>query len=104
MTFPNAWDLAEEESEVTSHDTPHDFQAISASVKKLIQAFEGEMTRKEIQDRVGLKDRKYFRENYLLKALDVEMIIPVGIYNEKDKTQKYMLTQKGKTLQKQLRK
>lgn len=62
------------------------------------------MTRKEIQDRVGLKDRKYFRENYLLKALDVEMIIPVGIYNEKDKTQKYMLTEKGKTLQKQLRK
>jgi len=29
------------------------------------------MIRKEIQDRVGLKDRKYFRENYLLKALDV---------------------------------
>ena len=57
--------------QVTPQDTPQ--------VVKLLNIMQGEMSREELQRALGLKDRKSFRERYLLPALKkglVEMTIP----------------------------
>ena len=72
----------------TPQDTPQ--------VKRLLAVLAGEMTRDELQTALGLKDRKSFRERYLLPALHkglVEMTIP-GKPNSRE--QKYRLTGKGR--------
>jgi predicted transcriptional regulator len=54
------------------------------------------MTRKEIQASMGLKDEKYFRENYQQVAVKlglIEMTIPD---KPNSRLQKYRLTEKGK--------
>jgi len=71
---------------------------------RLIKVFDGELTRQEIQDKIGLKDRKNFRDKFLSPAIKIKIIVPVGKYNPKDRTQKYRLTAKGNALQKQLKK
>ncbi|MCX6250820.1 MAG: ATP-binding protein [Bacteroidetes bacterium] len=111
MTFNNEWNLSEEEFEIIPHDdphddphdTPHDWKELSNSLKILLEVLTGEMTRKEIQDRLGLKDRKNFRTLYLQPAIELEIVEPAGTYNPKDRTQKYRLTDHGKTLLKQLK-
>jgi hypothetical protein len=57
-----------------------------------------ELSRTEIQDKLKLKDKKNFNENYLRPALVwdlIEMTIPV---KPRSSLQKYRLTLKGKTL------
>lgn len=66
---------------------------------RLLMSVTGEMTRREIQDAVGLKDDEHFRKSYLLPALEdglIEMTIPD---KPKSSKQKYRLTQKGKEIQ-----
>jgi len=56
----------------------------------------GEMTRQEIQSKLGLKHAPHFRNSYLLPALKakcVEMTIPE---KPKSRLQRYRLTQMGK--------
>ena len=62
-----------------------------------------ELSRNELQEKLGLTDRENFRRNYLAKALDenyIELTIPE---KPNDPNQKYTLTQKGKDLQKRLK-
>lgn len=57
--------------QVTPQDTPQ--------VKRLLEVLAGEMTRDELMIALGLKDRKSFRERYLLPALEdglIEMTLP----------------------------
>jgi len=52
---------------------------VNPQVKKLLTALKGEMSAKEIMEKLALKDRKSFRKNYLLPALEsglIEMTIP----------------------------
>ena len=73
---------------------------VTPQVIELLKALQGEMTRFQIQERLGLKDRFHFRDAYLTPALEkriVEMTIPDKPRSSK---QKYRLTEMGLTLQK----
>lgn len=64
-----------------------------------LKVFTGEHSRQELQDKMELSDRKNFRENYLQKAIEqnlIELTIPDKPRSSK---QKYRLTQKGKMYQ-----
>ncbi len=59
----------------TPQVTPH----VTPQVKQLFEILKGEMGRDEIQQALGLRDRKSFRERYLKPALEqgfIEMTIP----------------------------
>jgi predicted HTH transcriptional regulator len=61
----------------------------------------GEMTRKELQDALSLKNSEHFRKHYLLPALEsgiIEMTIPD---KPTSRMQKYRLTEKGRELKRQ---
>ena len=85
---------------VTPYDTPYDELEITPEVERLIKVLKTEMGRLELQNKLGLTNSKYFRENYLQKAINlgvIEMTIPD---KPKSKNQKYRatnLTKKIKT-------
>ena len=98
MTFPNAWDLAEDE--VAPQVTPQ----VTPQVEQLIIALGKDLSRDELQVKLDLKDREHFRKSYLIAALQeglIEMTIPD---KPKSRLQKYRLTEKGKAFQILLRK
>jgi Fic family protein len=69
---------------------------VTPQVKRLLAACEGEFSRAELQERLGLMDRKHFRASYLLPALDaglIEMTIPD---KPRSSAQRYRLTALGK--------
>jgi len=68
---------------------------VTGKVLRLLQVMADEMKRSEIQENLSLKHEDYFREKYLLPALDsglIEMTIPE---KPKSSKQKYRLTEKG---------
>ena len=78
------------EAQVTPEVTPE--------VRRMLAVITGEMTRGEIQERLGLKDEKHFRENYQqvgVKLGLIEMTIPD---KPNSRLQKYRLTPKGKAV------
>jgi len=63
---------------------------------RLLSVLNGEMTRQQLKEALGLKDDEHFRKAYLLPALDaglIEMTIPDKPRSSK---QKYRLTAKGR--------
>lgn len=71
---------------------------VTPEVKRMLSLMSGEMTREEIQDVLGLKDEKHFREHYQQIAVKlglVEMTIPDKPRSSK---QKYRLTEKGRRI------
>ena len=87
MTFPAS-------EQVTPQVTPQ--------VQALISVLDKEMNRSEIQEKLNLLDREYFRLNYLKPALEqgfVEMTIPD---KPNSSLQKYRLTILGKQLKDKL--
>lgn len=61
--------------------TPEVAPGVTPEVARLLNVFRKseELTRKELQDRLGLKDEKNFRQKYLLPALavgQIEMTVP----------------------------
>lgn len=70
---------------------------VTTEVDRLVSALSGEMTRREIQAALGLKNDEHFRKAYLLPALGVgviEMTIP-GKPNSR--LQSYRLSAAGKS-------
>ena len=68
---------------------------VTPQVLELLNVLQGEMTRSQLQERLGLRDRFHFRDAYLLPALEyglIEMTIPDKTRSSK---QKYRLTAKG---------
>ena len=62
----------------------------------------GEMTRKDIMNGLGLKDEKHFREHYQQKGVGmglIEMTIP---NKPTSRFQKYRMTEVGRSLLKKL--
>ena len=78
------------------HEADHDAKYIAEQVKKLILAIEiAELSRKEIFEKLNIKHKPTFREDYLNPSRDaglVEMTIPD---KPQSKLQKYRLTAKG---------
>jgi predicted HTH transcriptional regulator len=82
---------------VTPQVAPQVSPQVSPQVEKLLHAVIGEMTREELQNFLGLQDRKSFRELYLAPALAgglIEMTIPD---KPRSPLQKYRLTAQGKS-------
>lgn len=113
MTFPNAWDLSEDE------DAPREKQVtdqvkeqvgeqvtdqVTDQVIKLISTIRGEISRPDIMENLQLKHTATFRQNYLQPAIEAGLIEMTQPDSPNSPTQKYRLTQKGKALQKQLKK
>lgn len=73
-------------------------------VEQLVAALFGEMTRDELQQKLEIGNRDYFRIsciNISLKLGMIEMSIPD---KPKSPSQKYRLTEKGEKLQEKLKK
>ncbi|MHB0888846.1 Fic family protein [Acidithiobacillus sp.] len=71
---------------------------VTPQVHKLVAAIGGELTRAEMMDALGLKDRMHFANDYLQPALAaglIEMTIPDKPQSSK---QKYRLTAAGRAL------
>jgi Fic family protein len=69
---------------------------VTPQVERLLEAVDGEMSRNELQGRLGLSDRKHFRAHYLEPAVAaslIEMTIPDRPRSSK---QRYRLTSKGR--------
>jgi ATP-dependent DNA helicase RecG len=83
-------------SEVKSQVTPHVAPQVTPQVERLLRVVKGEVDRDALQQAVGLKARKNFRQLYLAPAIDaglIEMTIPDKPRSSK---QKYRLTDKGR--------
>jgi ATP-dependent DNA helicase RecG len=71
---------------------------VTPEVRRILSIISGEMTRGQIQEKLGLRDEKHFRENYQQVAVKlglIEMSIPDKPRSSK---QKYRLTEKGRKL------
>ena len=84
VTFPRPVEV------VTPHVTPH--------VERLVAALQGEMSRAELMDTLGLTDRRHFARTYLQSGLEaglVEMTLPDS---PRSRMQKYRLTALGRQM------
>ncbi|MBU3838788.1 MAG: hypothetical protein H9777_10875 [Candidatus Phocaeicola faecigallinarum] len=75
----------------------------SVQVTKLISVLMGEMGRSELQNMLLIKNRDYFRTDYLIPAINngyIELTIPD---KPNSQNQKYRLTEKGLALKKTLK-
>ena len=80
-------------------ETPEVAPDVTPEVKKLLFVMDKELTRREIQAKLGLKDEKHFRIKYQQAAVAqklVEMTIPD---KPNSRPQKYRLTEKGRIMQ-----
>ena len=76
--------------------TPQEAPQATPQVRRLVSVLDGEMSRRDILRALGLRDRKWLRERYLLPALQcgyVEMTRP-DAPNARD--QRYRLTARGR--------
>lgn len=83
------------ESSIENTLTPQVAHHVTPQVAKLLEVLSGEMSRNELQNLLGLSDRKSFRERYLEPALEkglIEMTIPD---KPNSRLQKYRVTAKG---------
>jgi len=90
--------LDELENNGSPQATPQVAPQVSPQVAQLLQVLNGDMLRNEIQQTLGLKDRKSFNARYLKPALEaglVEMTLPD---KPSSRLQRYRLTEHGKTL------
>ena len=86
-----------------SHASNHASNHASEQIKKLVLALEGEMGRMTLQDILSIKNRDYFRTEYLNSAINsgyIELTIPD---KQNSKNQKYRLTAKGIALKESLK-
>jgi predicted transcriptional regulator len=83
---------------VISISTPEVAPVVTPEVGRMLSVLKKEMSRKEIQHKLGLKDEKHFREAYIRQAIDaglIEMTIPD---KPNSRLQKYRITPKGVSL------
>jgi hypothetical protein len=71
---------------------------VTPQVRRMLEIMQGEMTREVMQSALDLRDRKSFRERYLLPAL-AEGLIEMTISDRPNsRLQKYRLTGKGQQM------
>ena len=84
--------------EACKSSTPQVNPHVTPQVMHLINVLKGEMSREQLQTVLKLKDRKSFRERYLLPALTSDLIKMTLPEKPKSSLQKYYLTPLGKQL------
>ena len=80
-----------------------EYQSTSVEVRNLVKALNGEMSRQEIQEALGLKDRVNFKENYLDPAIAAEIVKMKYPDSPNHPKQRYLLTEKGNEMRKQIK-
>ncbi len=76
---------------------------VPEEVRRLMLVLKGEMKRAEMQEKLGLKHREFFNNNYLQPAIDIgllELVFPQIPFHPK---QAYRLSKKGKALKRSLK-
>jgi len=86
----------------TMQDTMQDAIQDTMQVNALIMVMKGVLTREEIQSKLQLANRDYFRKEYLKPALDSGLIEMTIHHKPTSRNQKYRLTTKGKERQRKL--
>jgi len=79
-------------------DTPQEAPQATPQVLNLLNNLKGEMSREQLQQDLNLKDRKSFRERYLVPALSADLIAMTLPDKPNSSLQKYFLTPLGKQL------
>jgi ATP-dependent DNA helicase RecG len=87
--------------EVTPEVAPEVTPEVAPEVR-LVMTLRGEMSRRELQEALELKDDEHFRKAYLLPALDQGLIEPTIPDKPTSSKQRYRLTASGRALQDQL--
>ena len=85
---------------VQNHASDH----ASVQVQKFVSVLVGEMGRSELQELLSIKNRDYFRKDYLNPAINngyIELTIP---NKPNSQNQKYRITKKGLVLKELLKK
>ena len=85
----------DETAHVTIQDTVYVTAQVTTHVERLLHTIEGEMSRTELMNKLGLVSVKHFRKGYLQPALKdnlIEMTLPDRLRSIK---QKYKLSKKG---------
>ena len=90
---------------ISAHDhaSDHAIDHASVQVEKLVSVLVGEMGRSELQGLLSIKNRDYFRTDYLNPAISngyIELTIPD---KPNSQNQKYRLTAKGIALKEKLK-
>lgn len=81
--------------ELSQTSTPEVTPDITPEVKKLLRHLKGEMSRRELMNKLKLKDEKNFRNLYLQTGLKAEVIERTIPEKPNSRLQKYRLTEKG---------
>lgn len=87
---------------LSTPQAPPKFPLSSIELKNLLKALDGEMSRSETQEILGLRDPKNFRENYIKPALKEDVIQMGHPENPNHPEQKYCLTAKGQLVLKNI--
>ena len=84
------------------HASEHASDHASVQVKKLISILTREMGRAELQELLSIKNRNYFRTDYLNPAINQGYVEPTIPDKPNSQNQKYRLTAKGLALKNSL--
>lgn len=71
---------------------------VTTEVRRLLRVMDWELLRKEIQERLGLKNAEHVRKAYLLPAISDGLIERTIPDKPNSRLQKYRLTEKGRRL------
>lgn len=81
--------------QVTAEVTGEVAGAVTGEVEKLLLIFDGQPTRKALQDRLGLSSEENFRIRYLTPALEAGFVEMTRPDTPRSRLQRYRLTEKG---------
>ncbi len=82
----------------TTEVTPQVSPEVTPEVGKILTVIQGEMSRMEIQNELGLIDEKHFREHYQQPAIAMGLIEMTVPDKPRSSRQKYRLTEEGRKL------
>ena len=86
----------------STHQVPTKYPPSSVEVCNLLKVIVGEMSRVKMQDLLGLRDKRNFRENYIEPALREGLIRMKYPEKPKHPKQRYLLTALGEEVKTQL--
>jgi ATP-dependent DNA helicase RecG len=88
----------EEDYLATIKSIPQVTPQVTPQVESLMKVVNGELSRKDIQEKLGLLDRKNFAVKYLNPALDAKVLEMTFPDKPRSSAQKYRLSEFGKSL------
>jgi len=102
------WSVSEQGVRLTFFASPgaqqpakEDTHKLHREFKRMLDAFTGDMSRRELQKILGMKDDEYFRTAFLKPAIEQKLISWTIPEKPSSSKQKYRLTRKGESLRTQ---